>query len=47
MLNYLYIPHWKCTTADKFSSKWFFSNEDKISINNLQQLKGYTCWPFS
>jgi len=24
MLNCLNILHWKCTTADKFSSKWFF-----------------------
>jgi len=24
MLNRLNILHWKFTTADKFSSKWFF-----------------------
>jgi len=25
--------------------KWF-SKEDKILIKNLQQLKGYNCYPF-
>jgi len=27
MLNRLNILKWKCSTADKFSSKWFFFKE--------------------
>jgi len=49
MLNGLNILHWRCTTTDKFlsafSSKWFFK-EDKILIQILRQLKGYTATRF-